>query len=226
MSFLSALGKIGGLIGGVAGIPFTGGASLAATLPSILGGVGNVASVLGAQQGGKAKGAADTAGITQGQDRNAIALFQAKQAAENEAAQRDLQRQKFGADEQGRNAKNAILSALLGGGMPRTAIDVPGIQSAKVSGGLMDALKNNPDALAALSTLKGQAGQSLESGPSFTGGNAVAAPTLTPLPNTGGSNSFLNALTSIGQIAGAGVSSLPAKKKPVPGVQTDDGVRY
>lgn len=174
------------------------------------------ASVLGSQQKGKAEGAVTQAGVTQAQDRNALALYQAKQDAENQAAQTDLQRQQFGANEQGRNAKNAIYAALLGGGMPRTSVSVPGVQNASVSGGLMDALKNNPDALASLATLKGQANTSLTSGPKFTGGGMVAPPTLTPLPDTGGKgNSFLNALASIGQIIGA-VSPL-LKKNPTVG---------
>jgi hypothetical protein len=133
------------------------------------------ASILGKQQEGKAAGAASQAQLQQGQDRNAIQLYQQQQAAQDQAAQRDLERQKFGAGEQGRNAKNAIFSALLGGGTPRTSINVPGIQSANVSGGLMDALKNNPDALKSLAMLKGQANTSLESGPTFTGeADAVA----------------------------------------------------
>jgi hypothetical protein len=173
-----------------------------------------VTSVLGKQQEGKAKGAVDTANVTQGQDRNAISLYQAKQAAENAAAQTDLQRQQFGANEQGRNAKNALMSALLGGNLPRTSINVPGIKSATVSGGLMDALKNNPEALASLATLKGQANSSLASGPKFTGGATVAPPSLTSLPDTGGGNNFLNTLAQIGQLAGAGMSAYKPKQKP------------
>jgi hypothetical protein len=213
MSFLSSLGKIGSIIGGVAAAPFTGGASL---LPAILGGVGAASSVLGKQQEGKAQGAATQANAQQAQDRNALQLYQAQQAAQQAAAQTDLERQKFSASEQGRNAKNALMSALLGGGMPRTSISVPGIQSGAVSGGLLDALKNNPDALASLSMLKGQANTSLASGPTFTGGNMVTAPTLTPLPDTtGGGNSFLSTLANIGQIAGAGYAGSQAiKKKP------------
>jgi hypothetical protein len=171
------------------------------------------ASILGKQQEGKAAGAASQAQLQQGQDRNALQLYRDSQAAQDEAARRDLDRQKFGAGEQGRNAKNAIFSALLGGGMPRTSINVPGIQSANVSGGLMDALKNNPDALKSLAMLKGQANTSMESGPTFTGGNMVAAPKLTPLPDMGKGNGFLSAIANIGQIVG-GVS--PYLKKPTP----------
>lgn len=170
------------------------------------------ASILGKQQEGKAAGAASQAQIQQGQDRNAISLYQAQQGAENDAAQRDLERQKFGAGEQGRNAKNAIYAALLGGGIPRTSINVPGIPSANVSGGLMEALKNNPEALASLSMLKGQANTALEKGPTFTGGNRVAAPTMTPLPDMGKGSGFLSAIANIGQIIG-GVSPY-MKKKP------------
>jgi hypothetical protein len=201
--------------GGAAGGSMTG----AGFLNALKGGkswtdlAGKAGSLIGAQQKGKAEGARETALVTQGQDRNAISRYEAEQRAQDEAARRDLDRQKYGSEEQGRNAKNALFSALLGGGMPRTSIDVPGIQSAKVSGGLLDALKNNPEALASLSMLKGQANKSLESGPTFTGGNLIKAPTLTPLPETGGAgNSFLNALSNIGQIVG-GIED-PTKKKP------------
>lgn len=185
-----------------------GGLSL---IPGVGPALGAVSSVLGSQQAGKAKGAADTAALTQGQDRNAIALYQSKLQAERDAAQNDIERQKFSAGEQGRNAKNAIFSALLGGGIPHTSINVPGIQSAQVSGGLLDALKNNPDALASLATLKGQANTALQKGPSFTGGSLVAPPSLTPLPNMGKSNSFLSTLANIGQLMGA---ASPYLKKP------------
>lgn len=189
-------------------------------IPGIGPALGAASSVLGKQQEGKAKGAVDTAGVTQGQDRNAISLYQAQQDAQNKAAQTDLDRQKFGADEQGRNAKNALIAALLGGNMPRTSINVPGIQSATVSGGPMDALKNNPEALASLSMLKGQANKSLASGPSFTGGATVAAPKMTPLPEMGKGNSFLNTLATIGQLMGA---AAPYLKKQAPGDPIDGG---
>jgi hypothetical protein len=180
---------------------------------------GKVGSVIGKTQQGKAEGANQQAQTQQGQDRNAISLYQAQQQAQQQQALTDLERQKFGASEQGRNAKNAIMSALLGGGIPRTSINVPGIQSASVSGGLLDALKNNPDALKSLSMLKGQANTSLETGPSFTGGAMVTPPSLTPLPDTtGGGNSFLNTIAQIGQIAGA---ANPYYKKPT--VQPDGG---
>ena len=42
------------------------------------------------------------------------------------------------------------------------SINVPGIKSASVSGGLMEALKNNPDALASLSMLMFQQGFSCQ----------------------------------------------------------------
>jgi len=174
----------------------------------------DLGSIIGKQQEGRARGAIDQAGVTQGQDRNALALYQAKLQAERDAAQTDLQRQQFGAGEQGRNAKNALFAALLGGGMPRTSINVPGIKSASVSGGLLDALKNNPEALASLSMLKGQANTALEKGPTFTGGAPVAPPTLTPLPDTGGrGSSLLNTIAEIGQLSG-GTGSLIQKKKP------------
>lgn len=199
MSKLSFLTNIGGLIAA----PFTGGASI-----PIAGALG---STLGKQQEGKAKGAADTAGVTQAQDRNAISLYQAQQAAENEAAQRDLERQKFTSDQQGVNAKRALLTSLLGGNLPRNSVSVAGIPQAKVGGGMLEALQGNPDALAALRNAHGQADVAQMAVPSFTGGSMVEAPKMTPLPQTGGGNSFLSTLANIGQLVGA-VSPFLKKK--------------
>lgn len=180
--------------------------------PIASGAIGAASSVLGKQQEGKAKGAADTAGVTQAQDRNAISLYQAQQGAENDAAQRDLQRQKFTSDQQGVNTKRALLASLLGGKMPRTSVGVEGIPQAKVSGGLMEAIQGNPDALAALRNAHGQADAAQMAVPSFTGGSMVAPPSLTKLPETGdGGNSFLSTLANIGQLVGA-VSPFLKKK--------------
>lgn len=225
MSFLSALKGIGSLAldfipGGSAA---KGGAKLAMNLAKGAKAAGDIGSVLGKQQEGKAKGAADTADLTQAQDRNAISLYQAQQAAQNQGAQTDLERQKFTSDQQGVNAKRALLSSLLGGNLPRNSISVAGIPQAKVGGGMLDAIRGNPDALAALRNLQGQADKAQMAVPSFTGGSMVAPPSLTKLPDTGGGNSFLSTLANIGQLAGAASPYLPEKKKPVIPMPSDEG---
>lgn len=216
MGFLSSLGKIGSLAldfipgGGAA----KGGVKLATKLAKGAKAAGDISSVLGKQQEGKAKGAADTAGLTQAQDRNAISLYQAQQAAQNQGAQTDLERQKFTSDQQGVNAKRALLTSLLGGNLPRNSVSVAGIPQAQVGGGMLEALRNNPDALAALRNAHGQADKAQMAVPSFAGGAMVAPPKLTGLPDTGGGNSFLSTLANIGQLAGAAGSAFKGGDAP------------
>lgn len=77
MSFLGALGKIGkGLLGAV---------------PVI----GDVASVLGSQEGGKANAKQQQALLGQAQDRNALDRYQAEQGAQFTAANQDLARKNY-----------------------------------------------------------------------------------------------------------------------------------
>jgi hypothetical protein len=204
--------------------PFTGGASLAAipianaaldriqgngpnsTPPSdsassggggtdygaLLSGVG---STLGAQQAGKAQGALAQAGAQQQQDRNAISLYGTAQGAQNQAAQTDLERQQFAANNRGQTAQQAMVGALLGGYKPLNT-----------RAGLGADLVNNPNALKAAATLNSQAGTAQNTPLSFTGGNILASPALTPLPDLGKSNSFASTLANLLQLAGAGYS--------------------
>lgn len=193
MGFLSLLGDIGA---GIAA-PFTGGASLG-LIPAING----VSSVLGAQQKGKAQGAATQAQLQDEHDRNAIALYQAQQAAQNQAAQTDLQRQQFGTTNRGTTAKQALIGALLGGGYKPSSLSVPGIPQASMSGGLARSILSDPNSQTAMKTLFSQANTAQNTPVSFTGGQIMTPPTMTPLPNVGGSG-FLSNLADIGQLAGA-----------------------
>lgn len=186
MGFLNILGDIAGLL------PIPG----AGIAGDILKGVGSTSSVLGAQQQGKAKGAAAEAQLQSDRDRNAIALYNAQQQAQNQAAQTDLERQQFATNDRGQAARQALVGALLGGGYKGT---VPG---AAISSGLLKSLNGNPAALAAMNTL-GQQGSTAQNTPlSFTGGSLVAPPTLSSLPNVSGSGA-LSTIANIGQLAGA-----------------------
>src|SRR5579862_3406147 len=188
MSFLSILGDIAGLV------PVPG----AGILGDVLKGAGSAGSVLGAQQAGKAKGALDQAGAQQGQDRNAISLYQAQQQAQNQAAQTDLERQQFATTNRGQTAKQALIGALLGGGYQPTQI-AP--KSSIVSGGLARSLLNSPQTRAAMQTLNSQASTAQNTPLSFTGGNLVTPPSLTPLPQMG--SGTLSDVANGLQLAGA-----------------------
>lgn len=190
MSWLSTLAKIGG----IAAAPFTGGASL---IPTALSAAGDIGSVLGKQQEGNAKGKVAQATLQQGQDRNAVDLYQAQQAAQNQAATTDLQRKQFETGNRSATAKQALIGALLGGG-----VQPVNVKDGASSGGLLRSLNGNPDALAAMKLLASQ-GSAAQSAPlSFSGGQMVQAPTLTPLPKVD-NGGFLSALANIAQLAGA-----------------------
>lgn len=193
MSFWSLLGKIGA---GVAA-PFTGGASLAA-IPAI----DSLSSVLGKQEQGAATGRQSQAELQQGQDRNAVSLYGTQQGAQNSAAQTDLERKNYTDQALTSNAKHALLASLLGGGKMGGSISIPGITNATVSGGPMAALAQNPEALAALKSFGDQSTQKLNTAPTFTGGEVLKPPSLTPLPEQSSTSSFLSTLARIGQLAG------------------------
>jgi hypothetical protein len=197
MSLLSTLAKIGGVVAA----PFSGGASLALT------GLGTIGDVLGKQQQGAAQGQAAQANLQQGQDRNAVSLYQAQQNAQNQAAQTDLQRQSFESQNRSKTALQGLIGALLGGGVTPTSIS-----GGQASGGLLRSLNANPEALASMKTLGAQGASAQNTPTQFTGGELVKPPSLTPLPETGGGSNLLSVLARIAQLGGAAGSIMPAKE--------------
>lgn len=172
-------------------------------LGKIAGAVTGLGSIAGKQQEGEAKGAVAQAQLQQGQDRNAIDLYQAQQAAQNQAGQLDLQRQGFETSNRGNAAKQALVGALLSGGH----LDPVSVTGGKSSGGLLAALKADPNALAAMRNLGQQGDVAQMKVPSYQGGNILQAPSLTPFKpvNEGG---FLSKLTKIAQLGGGVLSGL------------------
>jgi hypothetical protein len=202
MSWLSTLAKIAG----VAAAPFTGGASL---IPTVLSGVGDVASVLGKQQQGKAQGQVQQANAAADHDRNATSLYGTQQAAQNNAGQLDLQRQQFETGNRSASAKQALIGALLGGGMAPTSIS-----GGQRSGGIFEALQKNPDALGAMKTLGSQGSAAQLKPQTFTGGELLKAPQLSAMPEVD-NGGFLSTLANIGQlIAAPSMAQRSIKAKP------------
>lgn len=197
MGFLSSLMKIGGLIGA----PFTGGASLGLTgLGAAMGGgddqgggVADMLSGIGKTTSGAATGAAsgrqlDTRNILD-HDQLANQQYSTHQGAETNAGQLDLQRKDFTEKARGGRAQQAMLASILGGGFTPTSINVPGVKSATLSGGLMDSMKA-PGAQQAMQELMRQAlAAQMEGGKpggeTFTGGSVLTPPPLSALPKAG-----------------------------------------
>lgn len=196
MGLGSLLGKIGKAAlnigtGGIAG--------------TIMDAAGTMGSVLGKQQEGAAQGKLTQAQLQQQQDRTALDRYRAAQDAQFQAGNQDLQRQQFATNNRGTTAKQALIGALLGGGMTPTSLS-----GGTSSGGLLRSLNANPEALAAMKAL-GTQGASAQAAPvSFTGGNVLTAPTATPLPQVD-KGGFLSTLATLGQLAGA---ASPYIKKP------------
>lgn len=212
MGFFSALGKIGA---GIAA-PFTGGASLA-LIPAI----DAASSILGKQQQGAAQGKITQAQLNQGQDRNAIDLYNSQQGAQFRAGDQDLDRKKWESENRGTTAKQALIASLLGGvGGPMTATS---IKDGKSSGGILAGLQNNPDAIAALRNLHGQADKAQMAVPNFAGGNILNAPSLTPLQQVD-KGGFLSKLANIGQIVGGVGSAVGGGSADVPSIYAQQGL--
>lgn len=203
MGFFSALGKIGGF------------------LPVVGPAISAISSVAGKQAQGKTEGQIAQAQLQQGQDRNAIDLYQAQQGAQNSAAQLDLQRKQFDNENRGKTAQQSLVAALLGGA--GGSMDRSTLSGGKVSGGLFDALKKNPDAIAALRNLHGQADIAQMAQPSWTGGQLLQAPTLSALPKVD-SGGWLSRLASIGQLVGAASPYLPGPQASVPNLPVTSGL--
>lgn len=173
MGFLNILGKVAGAITGLG-------------------------SVAGKQAEGDAKGLVSQAQLQQNQDQNALQRYQLQQNAQNQAAQTDLERQQFGTQNRAQTAKQALIGALLSGGIPQTKVGPGG-----ASGGIFSALQGNPDALAAMKTLGSQGATAQATPLQFTGGQIIAAPTLTPLPKAGKGSNILSSIARIAQLVGA-----------------------
>lgn len=211
MGFWSTLAKIGG----VAAAPFTGGASL---IPTALSVAGDVGSVLGKQQQGKAAGQQAQAGADLSYDRNKIDLYGTQQDAQFKAGQQDLERKKFEGTNRGDTAKQALIGALLSGKMDPTSIS-----GGKASGGLLAAMQGNPDVIAAMRNLHGQADKAQMAPPSFAGGSLLQAPTLSAPPKVD-SGGWLSGLANALQIGGAVGSGLAPNKASVPDLYASPGL--
>jgi hypothetical protein len=195
MSILSSILKIGGAVAA----PFTGGASLALSgLGGVMDGAGKAGSVLGAQQGGANAARFNQGQLNLGHDRNALDRYQTEQAAQQSAGQLDLQRKGFETGNRSASAKQALIGALLGGGMAPT-----NIAGGQRSGGLFAALQSNPEALAAMKTLGSQGSAAQNTPLQFTGGQMVAPPTLSEVPKLDAADGKMGTLAKVLQIIGA-----------------------
>jgi hypothetical protein len=180
---------------------------------------------LGGILGGGAKAAADNR-MTEGelrsrQDNALTAQYGIGQDAQMDAGSLDLQRKNFTEDARGGRAKQAMLADMLMNFKP-TSIDVPGIQSASISGGLQ---MGEGGRMAAGEMLK-QALMAQLSGDKFEGGGILQAPGVQGIPKAGILENIGGSLGLAGAIAGGIKGVLPqgGGMAQVPGVPMTQGV--
>lgn len=215
MGFWSSLGTLGGM----ALAPFTGGASLPIAMglgASIGGAAGSIADSLSnaGQVGGNAaasaaQGRLAEGQLTQGQDRNALGLYNAQLAAAQQAINQHSQlAHQAGQGDVMSNVQDVNIS-----GLPSN------VHMGNVTGGLRPSLLG-PNARQAGQTLSRNALLQLLQGDT----NLPKAPQLTPLPQANGLDKVNAGLGYAGSMAGALSPLFQPKGGPQPYSVWGDGV--
>jgi len=163
-----------------------------------------IASAVGSIFGGASKGKEQERQVQNNQqgdfNNSQIAKYQTEQAAQNQAGQLDLQRKMFSEDARAGRGKQAALADLLAN-LQDVSIDVPGIQTAKVSGGLRPSAMGTTGRQG-MAELSKQALAALMQGDTFTGGEILKGPQITGPAQAGGLEKGLNWAGLLGSLVG------------------------
>jgi len=174
----------------------------------ILGAISGIGSIFG----GGAKASSDSrnqqAMLQLAQDRAKTDQYGIGQNAQFQLANTDLARKGFEEDARGSRAKQAIIGALLGGGLQDVNIDTPGIPKTTISGGL------RPSALGASGRAGGQllnqqALMKMLQGDTYQGGQIMQAPGVQATPKAGFMEKLGGILGTAGAVAGGLGQVLP-----------------
>ncbi len=194
-------------------------------LGAILGAISGLGSIFG----GGAKASSDSrneqAMLQLAQDRAKTDQYGIAQQGQMALANTDLARKNHEEAARGGRAKQALIGALLGGGLQDVNIDTPGIPKTSISGGL------RPSALgesgrAAGSLLNQQALMKMLQGDTYQGGQLLSAPGVQATPKAG----WLEKLGGIAGTAGALAGGLQTmgvgqpKQATVPGIPQAQGL--
>ena len=181
-------------------------------------------SGLGSLFGGGAKAASDSrerqAMLQLAQDRAKTDQYGIGQQAQMQLGNLDLSRKGFEESARSGRAKQAMLADLLANFKP-TSIDIPGIQSAKISGGLSlgEGGKMGANELLRQALLKQL------SGDQFQGGNLLQAPGVQATPKAGWLEKIGGLLGTAGAVAGGINSIIPQRgTAQVPGIPFSQGM--
>ena len=143
-------------------------------LLKIIGGaLGRVAGVAGGHQAGENNARVKQGELDISRDRNVLDRYGLQQRAQFDAGNLDLDRKGFETSNRSATSKQALIGALLGGGIAPTSF-----KGGQASGGMFRALQSNPDALAAMKTLGSQGAEAQATPLQFTGGEVLDAPGL------------------------------------------------
>ena len=159
-----------------------------------------VAPYLSSMAAGRSKGRADEASILQQGDQQANQQYGIQQQAQNQAGQLDLQRRAFQDQARGQRGKQALIADMISGYKP-TSVSVPGIQNAKISGGLHESIGDM--GRASMGEMSRQALLKLMEGDQFQGGEVLTPPKASPLPQAGKFDKFLNVAAGLSGLAGS-----------------------
>lgn len=192
--------------------------------------VGQVGKLFGGASKGAADGRMTQAQLQAQQDAIRTSQYGTQQNAETNAGRLDLDRKHFTEDARGGRAKQAMIGDLLSR-LQDVSINVPGIKTASVTGGL------RPSALgeggrAAGSLLNQQALQAMLAGDKFTGGSVLRTPGVTAIPKAGAFEKIAGIaglagslgggiLGGLGEMQGGGGGSVPTPGMAQSGLPTD-----
>lgn len=165
-----------------------------------LGIAGGLGKIFGGASGSKANERMAQSQLVQQQNRNAIDQFQAQQGAQFAAGAQDLQRKQFTEQARGGRSRQALIADILGN-MQDVNINVPGIKTAQINGGL------RPSAIgetgrASLAQLAKDALLAQMTPDKFQGGAILNAPQMQAMPKASGFEKFLNIAGLVGSAAG------------------------
>jgi hypothetical protein len=173
--------------------------SLLSKAAPYMGAVGKAAS---GTASGAAAGRKTEADLNVARDQIANQGYSIGQQAQMNAGSLDLQRKGFEEQARGSRAKQAAMADMLAN-FKGTNISTPGIRSSTISGGLSVDSPGVQQAMAKMreQALLAQLKGDTPGGEGFTGGNILATPTQTPIPQAGMMEKIMG---TAGQVAGWG----------------------
>jgi len=178
------------------------------------------AQIAGQAAAGRAAGRAQESTTLNQRDNTANSLYGTAQNAQMQAAQLDLQRRAFAEQAAGNRAKQATVGDLLSR-LQDVSINVPGIKTANISGGLRPSAMGDVGRTSN-SILAKQALMKQLEGDQFQGGQILQAPQQSAMPQANALDKILSGAGLGGSFAGAAMGArTPGQATPVGAVPTD-----